>query len=191
MRRPAAGQGVLYLDFDGVLHPADVVRYARRDNPDGVARALPREIALGRSARADHALFEHAALLEQALRPHPQVRIVLSTSWVPALGFTRAQRFLPPALAARTIGATWHTQMDADWPAALRRERFGLIPRGQQVRADVARRQPSAWLALDDDLKGWLDSSEHLVACDPVHGLGQTQTYASLVSQLAQRFGQG
>lgn len=188
MRRPATGQGVLYLDFDGVLHPADVVRHARRDNPGGVARALPREIALGRSARADHALFEHAALLEQALAPYPDVRIVLSTSWVPTLGFDQARQFLPAALSARVIGATWHSQMNGDWPLSMRRERFMQVPRGVQVLCDVGRRQPSAWLAVDDDPLGWGSSLPHLVATHHVHGLGRTDVYCHLVCQLARVF---
>ena len=184
----AQGALVLYLDFDGVLHPADVVRHARRDSPGRAARALPREIALGRASQAAHALFENAGLLEQALAPYPQVRIVLSTSWVPTLGFERALRFLPAGLVARTAGATWHTRMAEDLPPAARWERFARIPRGQQVLADVHRRGPAAWVALDDDPDGWGEARAHLVATDPEHGLGHTEVYANLVSLLARTF---
>ena len=62
---------ILYLDFDGVLHPADV-----RMHVDGPQR--PQVYIGGRPS--DHPLFEHAPLLERILTPFPDLKIVLATS---------------------------------------------------------------------------------------------------------------
>ena len=62
-------------------------------------------------APAGYVLFQHVGLLEDALLPHPDVRIVLSTNWARALRFSRAKRRLPVSLQARAIGATYHTEL--------------------------------------------------------------------------------
>jgi len=133
LRRPRGyGEPVLYLDYDGVLHHENVLWHPRR----GVYAGPP-----------GFELFEHAPLLERLLEPFPLVRIVLSTSWVRVLGFSRALERLPPGLQARVIGATFHSEMDE--------EIFASTRRGWQVLEDVARRQPKSWIALDDTNEGW------------------------------------
>lgn len=126
---------VLYLDYDGVLHHEDVWWHPRRG---------------AYLWRTKYTLFEHMHLLEAALAPYPEVRIVLSTSWVRVRRFSRAVKRLSPALRERVIGATFHTRMN--------REAFESLPRGVQILSDVARRQPRHWVALDDDAKGWPDA---------------------------------
>ena len=123
---------VLYLDFDGCLHPEEVVRHPEK----GI-----------RLMRPGHELFEHAPLLETLLEPYPDLAIVLSTTWVRHLGYRRAVSYLTPGLQRRVIGATYHRRMDQG--------AFLGLSRGQQVLADVGRRRPSAWLALDDDHEDW------------------------------------
>ncbi len=149
---PLAGRGqpLLYLDFDGVLHHEDVWRHPRRGVYFG---------PLGEG----HEFFEHAERLAEVLAPFPQVRIVLSTSWVRMLGFERAKRQLPAVLQARVIGATHHSAMPQDV--------FANMPRGEQVLSDVRRRKPSAWVALDDDIEGPSAYQRGLVATDPAQGL--------------------
>lgn len=161
-------QPVLYLDFDGVLHPEDVWRHPGRG------------IYLGPGG-AGHELFENAPLLEELLEPYPKVQVVLSTSWVRALGYSKAVKHLPPGLARRVMGATFHSQMeDVDW--------YNLL-RGRQVERDVARRRPSAWMAIDDTDEGWSDSSrEHLVLSDPVEGIRAPLVAARLRERLAAHF---
>ena len=56
---------ILYLDFDGVLHPDEV--YIVKD-----------KVVL----RAEGRLFMWADRLAEALADRPAVRVVLSTSWV-------------------------------------------------------------------------------------------------------------
>ena len=132
---------VLYLDFDGVLHHEDVRWHPRR----GVYLNAPPE----------YSLFQHAPLLVTLLAPHPEVRIVLSTSWVRALGYSRTVKRLPPELRERVIGATYHSKMHE--------MAFAMLPRGVQVLDDVERRAPRDWLALDDDASGWPTEHEHRV----------------------------
>lgn len=143
------GEVVLYLDFDGVLHHEDVWWHPRR----GAYINTP-----------GFTLFEHEHLLENVLLSFPEVRIVLSTSWVRVRRFGGAARRLSPCLRERVIGATFHTQMNAG--------SFQALPRGVQIFSDVARRRPSHWVALDDDASGW--PSEwigHLIQTDEVLGI--------------------
>ena len=79
---------ILFLDYDGVLHPDDV--YLERGRP--VLHATGQQ------------LFMWAPLLQDALTDHPDVRIVLSTSWARELRFTRARDKLPQGLRSRVIG---------------------------------------------------------------------------------------
>lgn len=124
---------ILYLDFDGVLHDEAVYRHPAR----GIYIATP-----GRQ------LFEWMPILDELLRPHPDVAIVLSTSWVRVLSFFRAKERLSPSLQERVIGATYHGR----W---MREQEFAMLPRGVQVVEDVMRRQPKSWFALDDEHGNW------------------------------------
>lgn len=132
---PRLGQQelILYLDFDGVLHHENV--YFRKGK--GAHLEAPKR----------YVLFQHVDLLSQILGPFPQVKIVLSTTWVRLYGCTGAAKRLPYGLRARVIGATYHSSMDPN--------EFYAAPRGMQVWSDVLRRQPRDWLALDDDYLHW------------------------------------
>lgn len=149
-KRPrGSGLCILYLDFDGVLHHEDVHYHPRRG-----AYMFP----------AGYRLFEHAALLESLLEPYPDLKIVLSTSWVRQYGCYGAAQRLPASLKNRVVGATFHSKM--------RREEFLADPRGLQVWRDVVRRSPGHWLALDDDAVDWPEwCRDCLVHTDPVRGI--------------------
>ncbi|WP_254699792.1 HAD domain-containing protein [Trinickia violacea] len=154
------------LDFDGVLHPQSVYFYYKRGP---VLADAP-----------GHVLFEHIELLESVLEPYPQVRIVLSTSWVRRYrgSIARVSRRLTPALRSRVIGATYHSRMD--------RTAFGETPRGMQIWQDVLRRKPSAWLALDDDDEGWPSwCRDNLVRTDEMLGISEPRVLAELQAKLA------
>jgi hypothetical protein len=71
---------VLFLDFDGVLHP-DPCRDRTR-------------------------LFEHAPRLASALAPFTQLAVVLSTAWRTHHPVDELAAHLPPALRAKVVGAT-------------------------------------------------------------------------------------
>lgn len=146
------GEPVLYLDFDGVLHHENVLWTPRR----GIFAGPP-----------GFELFEHAALLDELLRPYPTVRIVLSTSWVREVGYSRSVKRLPPGLQARVVGATFHSEMD--------KVLFSQKTRGQQVIEDVARRRPRGWLALDDTDEGWpSEARRNVLLTDEQMGIGES-----------------
>jgi len=88
---------ILFLDFDGVLHPDAV--YLERGRP---------------VLRTDGALFMWSRHLVDALASAPHIRIVLSTSWARELRFARARDYLPAELRPKVIGATWHSGMATD-----------------------------------------------------------------------------
>lgn len=141
---------VLFLDFDGVLHPDDVYRTRS-----------------GLELRAPGQLMMHAGILVEILEDFPQVKISLSTSWVRILGYRRARAALAPELQALTVSSTWHSRMPR---APL--EGYDLYNRYQQIRAAVTRAGLTNWLALDDDpFESWPDHDRRLIRTDPDLGL--------------------
>lgn len=155
---------VLYLDFDGVLHPGPVYRHPKRGMYFGVSHQ-------------HHTLFENAQVLQDALAPYPQLAIVLSTSWVRVLGYSRAKAYLPEQLRQRVIGASFHSRMN--------KMEFDAMSRGGQVLADASRRGVTQWLAIDDDNDGWLSAAEsHLMLTDESLGLANPESVTELVAKL-------
>lgn len=138
---------ILFLDFDGVLHPD--AAYLVHGKP---------------ALKADGELFMWAPILIDVLATRPDIRLVLSTSWVRELGFKRARARLPEALAQRVIGATWHSAMllQAD-PAysAQYSTWWDRVTRYQQIARYVERAQLMNWIAIDDDGEGWAGSARH------------------------------
>lgn len=160
------GGHVLFLDLDGVTHPESV--YLLHKHGPTLLDA------------PGHSLFEHCPLLEQTLEPYPELRIVLSTSWVRRYrgSIRRVSRRLTPGLQARVVGATYHSRMD---PAE-----FAAAPRGVQIWSDVLRRKPVDWLALDDDYLHWPAwCRDKLVRTDPVLGISEPSVLAELKTKLA------
>ena len=131
------GELLLYLDYDGVLHHENCLWHPN--------------IGAYLSASEGYVLFQHLKLLEQLLAPYPQVKIVLSTSWVLKYSCSKAAKNLMPALRSRVIGATFNSNM--------RKHEFSALPRGLQVWFDVIKRQPRDWLAIDDANEGWHELS--------------------------------
>ena len=124
---------ILYLDYNGVLHDGMVIRNRKR----GMYITTP-----------ERSFFEWMPILEELLAPYPDVKIVLSTSWVRALGFDATRQELSESLRARVVGSTFHH------PKLLQSE-FDLMPRGMQIWNDVTLRKPDSWFAIDDDTFGW------------------------------------
>jgi len=160
---------ILFLDFDGVLHPDAV--YLRHSG----------QIEL----RTEGALFMWADRLAEALQHHPDVRIVLSTSWVRNIGFHRARKALPVELAAKVVGATWHSAMGKGWPDYIP---WDNQTRYEQIKAYLARLSaphPHRWIAVDDDAQGWANAELHrLIQTDPNLGLSAPETLAALACTL-------
>lgn len=157
---------VLYLDFDGVLHSDEVYQ----DHRGRVYLRGPGE------------LFEHAHVLIDALADHPDVRIVLSTSWVRMKGYGWVLKHLPEDLRPRVIGATWHSMHAKD---SEELQWWQQASRYRQILRDVQRRQPTRWFAIDDDLEGWpANELTHVLACSPLTGLGDPSAQAELTAKL-------
>ena len=145
-----AGERILYLDFDGVLHHENCLWSPKR----GPYLAAP----------PGHILFQHAEMLAELLAPYPAWKIVLSTSWVIQYGCERAAKRLPDLLRRRVIGATFHSSMNLN--------EFQSMSRGLQIWADVQRRLPKQWIALDDQGFNWPAwCRENLIQTDDVLGL--------------------
>lgn len=160
---------VLFLDFDGVLHPSEVYR-------DSGGR-----IYLAKEFQDDgHFLFEHAHFLIQILEKVEAVRpveIVLSTSWVEVLGgLEPAKAFLPAELQQRVRGAVWDS-------------RFTTQNRLQQIKRYVNANglKPHEWVAVDDNLDSWAVRNKYrqnLVLTHQFIGLGSATIQRELISKL-------
>ena len=154
----------MYLDFDGVLGHEAVYWDPIRRQP--VLKAPAR-----------YTLFQHAALLDEMLTPHPTIAIVLSTSWVRHYGIRKAAKELPAGLRCRVVGSTYDLQAPGD--------SFEHLTRGEQVVTDVGRRRPSRWLALDDAPLGWPDwSLPHILLTDPHEGISPPELQVELRRRL-------
>ncbi|WP_341674735.1 HAD domain-containing protein [Niveibacterium sp. SC-1] len=171
MLRPRDGNAtILFLDFDGVLHPHDV--WLRGRTP---------------YLRGPGELFMWAPRLESVLAAAPHVQIVLSTSWVRHLRYSNALQALPIALRRRVVGATWHTALlggrspddVCDWD---------FYSRYEQIARYVDRASLTNWVAVDDAVEDWPAAEyHHLVATDSERGLGEDKALERLAELLARR----
>lgn len=132
------GLSVIYLDYDGVLHDDEVYWHQK----NGIYIKTPGRV-----------LFEWAPILEELLLPHPDVKIVLATSWVRVKNFEFAKKHLSPNLQERVVGATFHRRQMSKFS-------YDNQHRGSQVAADVTRRQPLRWFAIDNDDEGWPEQTK-------------------------------
>ncbi|SKC68908.1 HAD domain-containing protein [Paraburkholderia hospita] len=165
--RMLASVPLLYLDYDNCLHACDAYKAGDLIVP---------------SVRTE-TFFAFADVLECLLAPYPALQIVLSTSWVEAIGFEAARDSLPfSSLRARVVGATFNPKENF---ARAWRE----IPRGQQVRRHVTRYGIEKWLALDDMREGFEGVEGHLVHCQPGVGLGDKDVQKLFADRLATMFG--
>ncbi len=159
---------ILFLDFDGVLHPDAAFR-----------------TKLGIELSAPGKLMMHAEVLQNILQEFPRVRISLSTSWVRMLGYQRARAALPAGLQERTVSATWHSRM-----RTTAREGYDFFTRYEQICGAVTRAGITRWVAIDDDPDfSWPRHDDRLVRCDPNVGLGSEQTQLELRAKLHLLFG--
>ena len=154
---------VLYLDFDGVLHH-DEVYWSRKQ---GIHLRAP-----------GHRLFEWAEILEEILAQYSEVSIVLATSWVRVKSYEFAKKQLSPTLRSKVIGATFHRR-------EMNKFVFEKTARGEQIYADVKRRQPTAWLAIDNDDVGWPSHCRsNLIKTDDALGLSDPNVQAEIRTRL-------
>lgn len=157
------GRVVLYLDFDGVLHHENALWHPKK----GAYLCAP----------PGHRLFQHVDLLAEMLEPYPELLIVLSTSWVLRYGYSGAAKRLPAALRRRVVGSTFHSAMNKD--------DFRELARGKQIWADVVRRLPRRWLALDDRYEDWPEwCLQNLIRTDEILGISAIEVQKELRDKL-------
>lgn len=157
---------VIYLDFDGVLHPAGIRRHY-----------LTGEL----SCDDGQPLFRWLPVLERLLEGQ-SVNIVLSTSWVFAFGFEKTMSFLTSPVAERVIGATWEASDDA-----AKRYGYARQFRCDQILDDANRRGLAnhEWLAIDDDLDAVSGSLKAQFAqCLPTKGISDPEVQACIAGWL-------
>lgn len=168
--RPSSELIVLYVDLDGVVQHEYVI-WNKRHGIHMSPKVHPRT------------LFEWSHHLEDALRPFPQVRLVLSSSWCRWPGFGKTMKYLPSSLRERFIGGTYHKRVHGSDPRM--KASFEAMSRGAQVCADVLRRRPAQWLAIDDDTENWPEwARPRLIACDGNTGLSSVEVQKQLLHML-------
>jgi hypothetical protein len=161
---------ILFLDYDGVLHP------------DGVYLEHGRPVL-----RVEGKLFMWAGLLVDVLTSHPSVRIVLSTSWVRELRYSCARDYLPVVLRSRVIGATWHSAMAFDDELRPQEHEtwWDQATRYQQIRRYVDRAGLTDWIAMDDQPVGWDEADlGHLIRTNGERGLSDPDVLSRLTDLL-------
>ncbi|WP_137917203.1 HAD domain-containing protein [Hydrogenophaga sp. 2FB] len=161
----------LYLDLDGVVHHEAVYIH-----PKAGIYMSPKE-APGR------VLFEWLPILIDLLEPYPDLKLVLSSTWCIRPGYRKTLDRLPLTLRERFVGGTFHKRIHGSDPGLT--QAFQSMPRGEQVCADVGRRMPRKWLALDDDVAGWPERAlVNLVACDGSTGISDLRVQEALKLKL-------
>ena len=160
---------ILFLDFDGVLHPDAAF----------LVKGRP-------TLKAEGELFMWAPLLVDVLTDFPDVQIVLSTSWARELSFSRARCWLPYSLRVRVIGSTWHSLMAFQpdgFPVA--HTWWDAATRYQQIKRYVGRAGLLNWVAIDDQPEGWgAEDVDKLVHTNGETGLSDPAVRALLAARL-------
>lgn len=131
---------IVFLDFDGVLHPDPCL--------DGVR------------------LFENAPRLAHVLGGFPQVVLVLSTAWRQSGTYEQLLALLPAPLRQRVIDVTPNFSGFASTAALAPYHRQAECMHWMRLNGV----QEEAWLALDDRPSGFTPYCENLIACDPQSG---------------------
>jgi len=134
---------ILFLDYDGVLHP----------DP------CPEE----------HRLFENAERLADALKEFPEVGIVLSTSWRNVRSEKELVEPLPAPLRARVLGFTPRFGEFAATACRMPYRRHAECEQWLMIHdmADVP------WWALDDRAYWFAPYCENLIQCDARTGFDE------------------
>lgn len=156
---------LIFLDYDGVLHPSSVYVRSGRPTLDGAGE-----------------LFMWSPILTNLIADQPGVRLVLSTNWCRMRGYKRTLAALPEGLRGRVIGSTFHSEL-VDW--------YDNTTRYRQIAGYLGRsRIAEPWIAIDDlhegdEIDEWPQADRHrLILTNPARGLSDPKTAAALRAAL-------
>jgi len=124
---------LLFLDIDGVLHPV--------------------------ATRPDQHLV-HRQRFEQWAAGHPDVQIIITSSWRQRYPLAVLKGLFSPAIGARIIGTTPRI-----YGVPIRRRYEEIL---EWLKKNNGLGQ--SWLALDDSPADFPPGCAQLVCCDPAHG---------------------
>ena len=154
-------RAVLFLDYDGCLHPMSVSHTGNKP------------VLYGESSK----LFERAPDLVALLAPYPDVDIVLITDWVERYGAEATIRYLPQPLQERVVGTTDEFGDNSlKWLGLSKFDRIMRYVTGRRI---------NDWLALQHDDGGWPEAfMTQLVWSHPELGLAEKKTLVDLKDKL-------
>lgn len=154
-QHPEHDTPTIFLDFDGVLHrlgePAIDENFRPIVNPR---------------------LFCWAPLLQKALAPYPEIRIVIASDWRRIFHDATLVGLLGDRFESRVIGSV---------------ESFGPS-RAEEILMEAARRELRRWLAIDDHQSVWAAreaGDTRFIACQPDLGLSELRVQRELRKKLA------
>lgn len=182
----AAAPPTVYLGLSGVVHPSESTYRLLR----------------GRSPWSDgHAKYESVGVLEQALLPWPDARIVLTSTQPWAYGLPVVLESLGPTLATRVDGYTYQdltekvprSPIQPGGPTregTMSDEDYWRMNKSGIVASHVSWRRPRSWVVLDDENIAWADDvrRNQLVLTEPCSGLLDPHAVARLVQVLRMNF---
>lgn len=126
---------ILFLDFDGVLHPDD-------------GRPITDDVRLCNLPR-----------LEALLREFPHVRVVISSMWREQFSFETIVSWFSEDIRTRIVGITPLPELSQVGALPLRREADVIAWLDSNGGVD------QAWVALDDAAYAFRKHGDRLVAC--------------------------
>ena len=146
---PVIFDRVLFLDIDGVLHSNDFSdTVTQRDAPDTFCWL-------------DH--------LVEAMKPYPELKLVVHSSWRHNFETDRMLRGTVPTALAELIACC----TDRD-----------ICSRFASIQAFIEKHQVQRWVILDDDVKAFPPNLPELIRCKPTKGLGDDRTRQDLIDRL-------
>ena len=148
---------VIFLDFDGVLHP-----------PKAIEGAVP-PLSPARIRSGWPSTFEHLPLLASVLEGHLNVGVVVSSSWRMFLDDAELGELLAPIERwyAGSVGQPYRGRLEA-------------------IEAWLGCNQIDDYIALDDNAKFFPGTWPALIVCDPQAGLTTPGVMEAVMSWLAQ-----
>lgn len=129
---------IIFLDFDGVLHPV----FPRRELTDD-----------------ENQLFSYLPRLEGVLMDFPELKIVIASSWRENRPWENVIKAFSPDISARIIGAT---------PVLKSKEPpYPKHPRYEEILDFLNKNNlaTSQWIALDDTPEIYPPDCKNLILC--------------------------